>query len=710
MSVETPKAIPLPPLREDLKLLSGTEARNGVLNWLIFDPLRNRYFSLYYSGFKMLSLWSQVKDSVELEERLLQTTLIEVDQDLIKKMIEFLYVNNLLEAKSRESTQGLMGQARASRQNIFKKLVHHYLFFRIPLLRPERFLNATYPLIQWVFSRITAVIIIVMAISGLLLTLRQWDSFLATFLHFFTWQGLAFYGMTLVFAKIIHELGHAYMAKRYGCKISTMGLAFMVMFPLLYTDVTDGWRLRKHRQRLNISLAGMGAELALASVALFLWNFLEDGAVRSAAFFIATTSWIITIGVNTNPFLRFDGYYILSDATGIENLQPRAFALTRWWMREKLFKFRDYPPEIFSPGTQTFLISYAFATWIYRFFLFLGIALLVYFLFFKVLGIILFIIEINWFILLPIAKELKHWWGRRKDMKWNINTVVTFAALSGLIALFVIPWRSTVSLPAHIEAKQSALLFPPTAAQITQVHVSHNSLVAEGDVLLELAAPQLEHRMAQLRKDIRLVKLQISRTGANLEENRKKALLLEHGRELQTQYRGALELQQKLQIKAPFDGRIAQFQDILKPGVWIEKSKPLIQIVNDSEGQIIAYSDEASLARFRTGALATFYPNEWERTPFLARVTRIDETNLRVLPKAIHASTFGGDIAVRPGENNTLIPEKAIYRLHLESVQDNAEQIPRILMGKVDVEGEKTALITRFANMVLAVLIRESGF
>ncbi len=414
--------------------------------------------------------------------------------------------------------------------------------------------------------------------------------------------------------------------------------------------------------------------------------------------------------MNTNPFLRFDGYYILSDATGIENLQPRAFALTRWWMREKLFKFRDPAPEIFYPGTQTFLISYAFATWIYRFFLFLGIALLVYFLFFKVLGIILFIIEINWFILLPIGKELAHWWGRRKDMKLNINTVVTFLVLSGAIALFVIPWRSTVSLPAHIEAKQSALLFPPTAGQIVQVHVTHDSVVSAGDILIELAAPQLEHRMAQLRKDIQLVKLQISRTGANLEENRKKALLLEYGRELQTQYRGALELQQQLLIKAPFDGRVAQFQDILKAGVWVEKSKPLIQVVNDSEGQIIAYSDGASLARFGAGALATFYPDEWERKPFQARVTRVDETNLRVLPKAIHASTFGGDIAVRPGANDTLIPEKAIYRINLEAKEYDSTNIRRVLMGRVDVEGEKTALITRFANMVLAVLIRESGF
>ena len=32
----------------------------------------------------------------------------------------------------------------------------------------------------------------------------------------------------------LHELGHAYMARRAGCRVQSMGLAFMVMVPMLY--------------------------------------------------------------------------------------------------------------------------------------------------------------------------------------------------------------------------------------------------------------------------------------------------------------------------------------------------------------------------------------------------------------------------------------------------------------------------------------------
>ena len=73
--------------------------------------------------------------------------------------------------------------------------------------------------------------------------------------------------------------------------------------------------------------------------------------------------------------MRFDGYYIFSDWLKAENLQPRAFALARWKIRELLFGFYKEPPEELSKNRKWIFISYAWFTWIYRFFLFLGIAI-----------------------------------------------------------------------------------------------------------------------------------------------------------------------------------------------------------------------------------------------------------------------------------------------------------------------------------------------
>lgn len=109
----------------------------------------------------------------------------------------------------------------------------------------------------------------------------------------------------------------------------------------------------------------------------------------------------------------------MSDITDSKNLQPRSFAMARWFIRKNILGVYEEKPETLSKQKENFFIIYAILTWIYRFFLFLGIAVLVYYFAFKVLGIILFLVEIVWFILLPIYNELKIWWSKKNEVKLN---------------------------------------------------------------------------------------------------------------------------------------------------------------------------------------------------------------------------------------------------------------------------------------------------
>ena len=143
--------------------------------------------------------------------------------------------------------------------------------------------------------------------------MRNWDVFQSTFIYFFSTEGLFLFLLAVFLAKIVHELGHAYTAKLYGLRVPTMGIAFLVLWPVLYTDTSDAWKLPNRRQRLSIAAAGMLAEIGLAGIATLLWSFLPDGPIRSALFMVATTTWIITLLINSNPFLRFDVYFFLSD-------------------------------------------------------------------------------------------------------------------------------------------------------------------------------------------------------------------------------------------------------------------------------------------------------------------------------------------------------------------------------------------------------------
>ena len=162
--------------------------------------------------------------------------------------------------------------------------------------------------------------------------------------------------------------------------------------PVRYTEASTACKASR-RARLMVDAAGIFAELMLAVMATLFWVFLPDGTASDVAFVIASVSWVMSLLVNLNPLMRFDGYYLLADMLGVENMQERGFALARWRLREFLFGFGDPAPEHLSRPMRRGLIVHAYAVWVYRFFLFLDIALLVYHVAVKLAGIVLFAVE-----------------------------------------------------------------------------------------------------------------------------------------------------------------------------------------------------------------------------------------------------------------------------------------------------------------------------
>ena len=80
------------------------------------------------------------------------------------------------------------------------------------------------------------------------------------------------------------------------------------------------------------------------------------------------------------------------DAIDFPNLHHRSGAFARIWLRRILLGFDDDWPEDIQRSSRISLIIFAYVTWLYRLVVFLGLAVLVYFFFFKVLGIILMVV------------------------------------------------------------------------------------------------------------------------------------------------------------------------------------------------------------------------------------------------------------------------------------------------------------------------------
>nr|WP_274610945.1 site-2 protease family protein [Rhodovibrio sodomensis] len=707
----------LPALRPDLELLAAPRAADGSPSWTIHDPVRNSFFRIGDAAFQLLAHWD-LGDPKSVLERVNAATPVRVDAGQLQQLLRFLAANQLIQTGGQAGLQDHLARLARTKRSPWSWLLHRYLFFRIPLVRPDGFLAATLPAVRPLMRRGFVRLCLLLGGLGILLALRQWEAFTHTFLSFLTWQGALAFAATLAVTKVLHELAHGYMAKAYGCRVRSMGIAFLVFYPVLFTDTTDAWRLVSRRQRLLIGAAGMLAEVMLALLATFAWSFLPDGPLRSAAFLLATVTWTMTLLVNLNPFMRFDGYYLLSDWLGVQNLQARGFALGRWKLREALFGFGEPAPEKWDRRTARRLLLYAYATWIWRFFLFLGIAILVYHFFFKVLGLFLMAVELAWFIGRPIALELAQWWQRRRAMRVNRNTGITLAALAGLIVLLAWPWQSRVAVPAVLQAGDHAALFPPVSAQVVEVAARNGAQVAKGALLYRLDAPDLTHELRQTRRRIDLAEQLLRRQAASAATLERLPVLEQELAADRTRLAGLQAQQARLTVRAPIAGRLSDVPPELAVGQWIGRQQALGRVIGRTPARLRGYVRAGDVTRFAVGAPGRFYPQDPARAPVEVRVSARETVNTSRLEIPYLAAAHGGGIdterrrtrdAAAEIAGTGLVPHTPVYRVDmtpLETLAAPAQVVP----GTVMVDGAARSLIGRAWRSAAAVLIRESGF
>ena len=130
-----------------------------------------------------------------------------------------------------------------------------------------------------------------------------------------------------------HEFGHASALRYGGGNVRAMGVGFYLVYPVVYTDVTENYRL-KRGARLRTDLGG------------FYFNLIASLAV-TAAYAMTRNEFLLVFLLLTDleilqqtlPFVRLDGYWALSDLTGV----PDLFTATRSYWSHLLH--RALPPE-----------------------------------------------------------------------------------------------------------------------------------------------------------------------------------------------------------------------------------------------------------------------------------------------------------------------------------------------------------------------------
>src|SRR4051812_3147885 len=127
---------------------------------------------------------------------------------------------------------------------------------------------------------------------------------------------LALLGGVIV-ATAFHEVGHATAVRYGGAEPGVMGVGVYIVWPAFYTDITDAYRLGKWG-RLRADVGGMyfNAIFALAVAGAYLATGFEP-------LLLLVVLQNFAIVQQSLPLLRLDGYYIVSDLTGVPDILSR---------------------------------------------------------------------------------------------------------------------------------------------------------------------------------------------------------------------------------------------------------------------------------------------------------------------------------------------------------------------------------------------------
>ena len=186
----------LQPLREELRLLPAAPNSDGSPAWLVQDPVNNRFFRIGWLDFELLLRWTYLSPQQIIEAVNAETTL-NVQLEDLEDLWRFLEQHSLLQANTQQAAERLQQRATMLKTEPYKWLINHYLFFRIPLVRPQFWLKKLLPSLDWLFTRNAALVMLAICFTGIFLAARQWDVFVNTFVDKLTWSGLLGYAVAL---------------------------------------------------------------------------------------------------------------------------------------------------------------------------------------------------------------------------------------------------------------------------------------------------------------------------------------------------------------------------------------------------------------------------------------------------------------------------------------------------------------------------------
>jgi putative peptide zinc metalloprotease protein len=587
-------------------------------------------------------------------------------QDEVIQLLGQLHTADLLQSNAVIDTDELFDRQVQQKKNQIKQRFSNPVTQKVALWDPEEFLNKHFSKVEWIFSFWVALIWFLIVVYALLQMASNWPQIS----QHFSINTLSPYNLLIVFLlyppiKFLHELGHAFSAKLEGGEVHEMGVNFMMFIPIPYVNVSTSTHFRSKYKRMLVSAAGILVETFLASLGLLLFLATEPGLLQDIGFNIFIIGGISSLFFNGNPLLKYDGYYILSDALGIPNLFQRASHYWRYLFQRYLLGMREAQSPVNAPGEGFWFISYGFLSALYRLAILWFVIAIVAQKFFA-LGVLLAIWLLGQQVFLPLFKALKFIVYSPYLRK---NRVRAIGSCSSLIALFI---SVTMFLPVPSHTLAEGIIWHPEEAQIKaeqdgfagQLLVQNNQIINAGTAILQLSDPFLDTQSKIARA--RVKELQSKYRAKRLTNIVEARMIKDASQVASLELNFVLEKMKSMSVTAPKTGKILLPEADDLPGRFIHQGDLLGYILDDEPPTIRLAVSQDNIGQLDHSVLDinVRLANDLSKN-YKARVIRQAPEASNQLPSAALTTKGGGQFIVAPGQKDDRITLDKVFLIDL---------------------------------------------
>lgn len=703
-----PPQMPCGELRPDLKLFQDEPDDAGNPTWILFDPVSDQYFRMTQDSYDILARWDKA-ESVDSLYRKFADAGFTTELSKVFEMAAFLSHNDLILPEGKGKVEEKVKKYQAARQHsLFHRFLGLYMSIRIPLWDPDAFLEKTKGVAFLLINRWTLIPLGLVSLLGYIGLCTRVDAVVAEAKGSLTLQGLLQYAGMTVFLKVFHEFAHAYTAKHAGIRVRQMGIAVIFFMPRLFTDLTDGWRVPDRNKKLLMNAAGILFEVLLGGFAALVWWNTGPGLVHYICYYVFAITILNTVLINGNPFIRFDGYYVLMDFFRIDNLNQMGVLEFKAWFRLVFFGIPREdsrpPPRGIARG---FLIAFGVSGFVYRFFLYTSIILLIYHEFTKAVGSALFVLELYLFFFMPVVNEAKAIHMRRKSIKsWNLS--VSILIVIALLAVLFVPWPWKMGIPCEIRSAKRTLVFAPHAGFLKTLDVADGETVREGKLLFTLQNDQLAFDEKEHVRRLEWSRVEFDQLRSHPDPKQRAGNQIKF-REIETVKAWIEEDRKKLgemTAMAAQDGVFSQYDKSLTLGKWVKEGEAVGEINDTAHTEADAFISEEDLHRVKVGMeVEVRLPDRL--ASWRGRIRQIIPVSVKDIQSSPLLDVHGGRLPTVQEHSGVKLRD-AHYRIQVEGIE--GEGVPEVGRSGSLMILRHTSIAKSCLDITINALRRELSF